>query len=168
MPREIDDPQNPIGTDAVKVMEAIESVADADHVLVMMDMGSALLSAETALGIAGSEIAAKYVCVLRRWSKVHWQQRSARPRERISTKVIFDAMHALEAKREQLGLPSSDTEISDTCPPYDEEARSSVGGHKTVTACMYVRPPGWFIPLSTFNADMLLEKTANALHRREY
>ncbi|STP77479.1 dihydroxyacetone kinase subunit M [Escherichia coli] len=42
----IDDPQNPIGTDAVKVMEAIESVADADHVLVMMDMGSALLSAE--------------------------------------------------------------------------------------------------------------------------
>lgn len=45
----IDDPHNPIGTDAVKVMEAIESVADADHVLVMMDMGSALLSAETAL-----------------------------------------------------------------------------------------------------------------------
>ena len=34
----IDDPQNPIGTDAVKVMEAIESVADADHVLVMMDI----------------------------------------------------------------------------------------------------------------------------------
>lgn len=76
----IDDPQNPIGTDAVKVMEAIESVADADHVLVMMDMGSALLSAETALELLAPEIAAKYVCVLHRWSKVHWQQRSARPR----------------------------------------------------------------------------------------
>lgn len=75
----IDDPQNPIGTDAVKVMEAIESVADADHVLVMMDMGSALLSAETALELLAPGIAAKYVCVLRRWSKVHWQQRSARP-----------------------------------------------------------------------------------------
>lgn len=61
-------------------MEAIESVADADHVLVMMDMGSALLSAETALELLAPEIAAKYVCVLRRWSKVHWQQRSARPR----------------------------------------------------------------------------------------
>lgn len=83
----IDDPQNPIGTDAVKVMEAIESVADADHVLVMMDMGSALLSAETALELLAPEIAAKYVCVLRRWSKVHWQQRSARPRGRISTKL---------------------------------------------------------------------------------
>ena len=77
----IDDPQNPIGTDAVKVMEAIESVADADHVLVMMDMGSALLSAETALELLAPEIAAKSTfCVLRRWSKVHWQQRSARPR----------------------------------------------------------------------------------------
>lgn len=54
----IDDPQNPIGTDAVKVMEAIESVADADHVLVMMDMGSALLSAETALELL-ARIAAK-------------------------------------------------------------------------------------------------------------
>ena len=39
----IDDPENPIGTDPIKVMEAIESVADTDHVLVMMDIGSALL-----------------------------------------------------------------------------------------------------------------------------
>ncbi len=76
----IDDPQNPIGTDAVKVMEAIESVADADHVLVMMDMGSALLSAETALELLAPRSPQKYVCVLHRWSKVHWQQRSARPR----------------------------------------------------------------------------------------
>ena len=48
----IDDPASPIGTDPIKVMEAIESVADADHVLVMMDIGSALLSAETALDAA--------------------------------------------------------------------------------------------------------------------
>ncbi|CAI6163924.1 Phosphoenolpyruvate--glycerone phosphotransferase [Escherichia coli] len=110
----IDDPQNPIGTDAVKVMEAIESVADTDHVLVMMDIGSALLSAETAAGIAGSQRSPQSTFVLRRWSKVHWQQRSARPRGAEIDKVIFDAMHALEAKREQLGLPSSNTEISDT------------------------------------------------------
>ncbi len=32
--------------------------------------------------------------------------------------------HALEAKREQLGLPSSDTVISDPCPPYAEAAGS--------------------------------------------
>jgi hypothetical protein len=44
----IDDPENPIGTDPIKVMEAIESVADTDHVLVMMDIGSALLSGNRA------------------------------------------------------------------------------------------------------------------------
>jgi phosphoenolpyruvate-protein phosphotransferase/dihydroxyacetone kinase phosphotransfer subunit len=44
----IDDPDNPIGTDAVKVLKAIESVYSPDGVLVLMDMGSALLSAEVA------------------------------------------------------------------------------------------------------------------------
>ena len=55
----IDDPASSIGTDPIKVMEAIESVADADHVLVMMDIGSALLSAETALDLLDPAIAAK-------------------------------------------------------------------------------------------------------------
>lgn len=45
----IDDPENPIGTDAIKVFEAIESVYSAEGVVVLMDLGSALLSAETAL-----------------------------------------------------------------------------------------------------------------------
>ncbi len=55
----IDDPDHPIGTDPIKVMEAIEAVADTDHVLVMMDMGSALLSAETALDLLDPVIAEK-------------------------------------------------------------------------------------------------------------
>ena len=45
----IDDPENPIGTDAMKVLEAINEVYNEDGVLVMMDLGSALLSAEMAL-----------------------------------------------------------------------------------------------------------------------
>jgi phosphoenolpyruvate-protein phosphotransferase/dihydroxyacetone kinase phosphotransfer subunit len=45
----IDDPQHPIGTDAFKVQEAIEAVYSDDGVVVLMDLGSALLSAETAL-----------------------------------------------------------------------------------------------------------------------
>jgi phosphocarrier protein FPr len=43
------DPRNPIGTDAFRVLEAIESVYSEDGVLVLMDLGSAVLSAETAL-----------------------------------------------------------------------------------------------------------------------
>lgn len=41
-----------IGTDALKVSEAIASVASADGVLVFMDLGSAVLSAEMALEFA--------------------------------------------------------------------------------------------------------------------
>ncbi len=45
----IDDPDNPIGTDAMKVLAAIQSVYSDDGVVVLMDLGSALLSAEMAL-----------------------------------------------------------------------------------------------------------------------
>ncbi|EHX12197.1 dihydroxyacetone kinase, phosphotransfer subunit [Escherichia coli DEC11E] len=162
----IDDPQNPIGTDAVKVMEAIESVADADHVLVMMDMGSALLSAETALELLAPKIAAKVrLCAAPLVEGTLAATVSAASGADID-KVIFDAMHALEAKREQLGLPSSDTKISDTCPAYDEEARSLAVVIKTVTACMYVRPPGWFIPYRHLMPICCWKKTANASHQR--
>ena len=47
------DPENPIGTDAFQVVQAIESVYSGDGVLVLMDLGSAVLSAETALELLG-------------------------------------------------------------------------------------------------------------------
>ena len=43
------DAANPIGTDAFAVLRAIEEVYSDDGVLVLMDLGSAVLSAETAL-----------------------------------------------------------------------------------------------------------------------
>src|SRR3954463_7643062 len=39
-----------LGTDALQILEAIQGVMSEEGVLVLMDMGSALLSAETALG----------------------------------------------------------------------------------------------------------------------
>jgi multiphosphoryl transfer protein len=45
----IDDPENPIGTDPMRVLAAIESVYSDDGVVVLMDLGSALMSAEVAL-----------------------------------------------------------------------------------------------------------------------
>src|SRR5690606_27838685 len=45
----IDDPESPIGTDAFAIKEAIESVWSDDGVLVLMDLGSAIMNAETAL-----------------------------------------------------------------------------------------------------------------------
>lgn len=55
----VDDAERPIGTDAIKVMAAIESVADGAGIVVLMDLGSALLSAETALDLLDPQLAAK-------------------------------------------------------------------------------------------------------------
>src|SRR5512136_36773 len=49
------DPEHPFGTDAVKVLEAIHSVHSDEGVLVLMDLGSAVLSAETALELMTPE-----------------------------------------------------------------------------------------------------------------
>jgi phosphocarrier protein FPr len=51
----IDDPDNPIGTDPMKVLGAIESVYSDDGVVVLMDLGSALMSAEVALELLAPE-----------------------------------------------------------------------------------------------------------------
>jgi multiphosphoryl transfer protein len=45
----VDNPENPLGTDAMQVMAAIEAVYSEAGVVVLMDLGSAILSAETAL-----------------------------------------------------------------------------------------------------------------------
>lgn len=53
------DSSNPVGTNAFLVAEAIQSLAGADAVLVFMDLGSARLSAETALEFLTDEERAK-------------------------------------------------------------------------------------------------------------
>lgn len=55
----VDDPDNPIGTDAMKIMAAIEAVYSDDGVLVFMDMGSAIISTELALDFMDEERRAK-------------------------------------------------------------------------------------------------------------
>ena len=51
----IDDAENPIGTDAVKIMNAIEAVYSEDGVVIFVDLGSAILSAETAIDLLEPE-----------------------------------------------------------------------------------------------------------------
>ncbi|MDA8479702.1 dihydroxyacetone kinase phosphoryl donor subunit DhaM [Citrobacter sp. Awk 4] len=161
----IDDPQNPIGTDPIKVMEAIESVADADHVLVMMDIGSALLSAETALDLLDPSIAAKVrLCAAPLVEGTIAATVSAATGAGID-KVISDAMNALDAKREQLGLPSPFEANNPTTPfsVHDSEARSLSVVIKNRHG-LHVRPASRLVAtLSAFNADMLLEKNGKCV-----
>ncbi|MGF1869189.1 phosphoenolpyruvate--protein phosphotransferase [Photobacterium indicum] len=59
----VDDPENPIGTDAIAIMMAIEEVYSPKGVLVLVDMGSAILSTDMALELMGSEQATNvHIC----------------------------------------------------------------------------------------------------------
>ncbi len=59
----LDEPGNPVGTDAVLVLAAIEKADSGDGVLVLMDLGSAVLSAEVALDMLDDEQRARvYLC----------------------------------------------------------------------------------------------------------
>ncbi len=69
----VDDPAHPIGTDAIAVMSAMEEADDGSGVLVLMDLGSALLSAETALELLPPELSAPGCgSAPPRWSRALW------------------------------------------------------------------------------------------------
>lgn len=57
----VDDEENPIGTDAMKILAAIEEVYSDDGVLVFMDMGSAIISTELALDFLDEKRRSKVV-----------------------------------------------------------------------------------------------------------
>jgi phosphoenolpyruvate-protein phosphotransferase/dihydroxyacetone kinase phosphotransfer subunit len=99
----IDDPENPIGTDAFKVQAAIESVYSDDGVVVLMDLGSALLSAEMALEFLSPEQREKvYLCPapLVEGALAAAVQASVGG---TAEQVIAEAQGALAAKIEQIG-----------------------------------------------------------------
>ena len=47
----IDDPNNPVGTDAVRIMQTLLEADNPDGILILVDLGSAILSAQTALDL---------------------------------------------------------------------------------------------------------------------
>ena len=105
----IDDPDNPIGTDAMKVLEAIQSVYSDDGVVVLMDLGSALLSAEMAVEFLPQEQQPQiYLCsapfVEGAYAAVVQASTGA-----SAQSVMAEAAGALAAKIEQLGGVADDS-----------------------------------------------------------
>lgn len=104
----IDDPDNPIGTDAMKVMAAIDAVYSDDGVVVLMDLGSALLSAETALEFLPDDrrehVFLSQAPLVEGTLAAAVQAMVGAPVAR----VMAEAENALAVKREQLGGPAEE------------------------------------------------------------
>lgn len=136
----VDDEEHPIGTDAVKVMEAIEAVADGDGVLVLMDLGSALLSAETALDLLDPDLAAKVrLCAAPLVEGTLAAVVAANSGASLE-QVVAEAQGALQAKQAQLGEATS-TVKARLC--RWRRAKAQPGRCRTRTGCMRARRRGW-------------------------
>lgn len=158
----VDDDQHPIGTDAVKVMEAIESVADGDGILVLMDLGSALLSAETALDLLEPELAAKVrLCAAPLVEGTLAAVVAANSGASLE-QVVAEAQGALQAKQAQLGEAS---------PTKSAALPLAQGKSATWTVQnphgLHARPAARLVEtLAPFKAELVLEKQGQCVDPR--
>ncbi len=165
----VDDPENPLGTDAMQVYEAIASVYSDDGVLVLMDLGSALMSAEMALEFlpddqqpnvhlcAAPLVEGAIAAVVAATSGSNIQQ------------VIAEAQGALVAKATQLGV-----DISHSSFVISQEPMTNDNGQMTKEIRLtirnrlglHARPAARFVACaSRFDAQI---KVSNVTRGREF
>ncbi|WP_413726872.1 dihydroxyacetone kinase phosphoryl donor subunit DhaM [Sodalis sp. RH16] len=165
----VDDEAHPIGTDAVKIMAAIEEVFDPSGVVVMMDLGSALLSAETALELLDPDMARQVRLCAAPLVEGTLAAAVAASNGADLDRVMADAMDALAAKRAQLGetvpaggeAPPDETATAAgaQATPPGEGARRAFWRIENPHG-LHARPAARLVSvLSPFAARLTLEKT---------
>lgn len=159
----VDDEQHPIGTDAIKVMEAIESVADGDGIVVLMDLGSALLSAETALDLLDPQLAAKVrLCSAPLVEGTLAAVVAANAGAGLEH-VLAEASGALQAKQVQLGEPAP------AMKPVALPMTQGKSASWTVQNAhgLHARPAARLAEvLAPFDAELVLEKAGQCANPR--
>ena len=160
----IDDPDNPIGTDAMKVMAAIDNVYSDDGVVVLMDLGSALLSAETALDFLPDEQRAH---VFLSQAPLVEGTMAAAVQAMIGApvaQVLAEAESALAVKREQLG-GGPEPVAPHAAPPIAPDGGQAVTLTVRNKLGLHARPAARFVTTAgRYAADVRVakgDKTAN-------
>lgn len=148
----IDDPDHPIGTDAVKIMQAVEEVMSDDGVIIFVDLGSAILSAQTALDLLDPAIAEKVSISSAPLVEGALSASIIATTGADRLTVLYEAENALNAKKSALGEVFSPTENL-------EKSALSVTVTVTPKNGLHARPAGRLIAtLKNFDATLKLEK----------
>lgn len=126
----VDDPDFPYGTDAMAILEAIQSVYSDDGVLVLMDLGSAIMSAETALEFMDPDQAARV-----RLCPAPFIEGAMAAAVQASIGMALDAvaaeaLEALRPKQESLGRAEPAPEAG--YPSFQEDGMSVAVGQATL------------------------------------
>jgi PTS hybrid protein len=159
----VDDAEYPIGTDAIKVMEAIESVADGSGIVVLMDLGSALLSAETALDLLDPTIAAKVKLCAAPLVEGTLAAVVAANSGASLEQVLIEAQGALQAKKAQLGEHSPVMKAVELPITQGKSLSWTVQNQHG----LHARPAALLVEtFAEFEAELVLEKQGQCVNPR--
>lgn len=162
----IDDDDNPIGTDATKIMMALEEVNADAGILILVDMGSALLSTDMALELIDPDLASKVVVCPAPLIEGGVAAAVAAAAGLPIETVIEEAKGALAAKYEQLGevLPHA-APVQAAVAPMAESAQSMTWTVLNPHG-IHARPASTIVTtLTAYDCDMWIakaDKQANA------
>ena len=128
----IDDPQNPFGTNAIQVYQAIESVWDQSGVVVLIDFGNSLKSAEMALDFLSTEKRSKVsLCEAPLVEGTMAAAVAASAGANIE-KVLLEARQAMQAKAQLFNLK---------IPPFPQNTPLPNQGEETQTREFTIQNP---------------------------
>ncbi len=155
----IGDERLEFGTDAVEIMDAIQSVYSEDGVLVLMDLGSAVLSGNMALDLLPLEMKDKI-----RFCGAPLVEGAISAAVQIGLTSDLDAIcreanAALAPKREQLGQESNE---SSAPPPVPDESSESITLTLTNLHGLHARPAAKFVQTAgRFMANVTVTDLSN-------
>jgi len=115
----LDMPDSPLGTDAVCILRAIEEVYSEDGVLVLMDMGSAILSAELAVDLLPPERRGKVKLCAAPIAEGAVAASLQAGFGQTLPEIIHEASGALDVKRTQIAGTDAHPDVSVTGSPQD-------------------------------------------------
>ncbi len=150
-----------LGTSAVDIMEAIESVYSEDGVLILMDLGSAVLSTEMALDFLSDEMKANIrVCPAPFVEGAITAAVQAGLGSDLSA-VYNDAMRSLKLKTDQLSdliEPEPEQEISDKPTDYNDNNRREITLVIPNKQGLHARPAVLFVKtIGGFDANVMVK-----------
>jgi multiphosphoryl transfer protein len=154
----IEDPENPLGTDPIQVYEAIASVFSDDGVLVLMDLGSALLSAEMAIEFLPEAQQQKvYLCEAPLVEGAIAAVVAAATGRDIH-QVMAEARGALLAKATQLGVVSSSLSVVTPTITNGESPTREIRLIVSNRLGLHARPAAQFVAtVARFQSQILVQ-----------
>lgn len=161
----VDDPENPIGTDTIRIMTAIEEVYDESGVVVMMDMGSALLSTETALELIDPDMVENISLCSAPIVEGTMAASVAASADLPMSAVLEEAAGCLAAKREHLGEEDQESaaqEVAEIAADALEYSHLILNPHG-----LHARPAAAVVGVTAkFTSDILLEKEGKQVNAK--